>query len=76
MWISKVSLKTAKPETIQKALEWCSYCVQRDRTFTYQLKGDFLMINSPTRNQAYKRGNALHKRYGLFYNVEKQNQKT
>jgi len=69
---TKVSLKNVRPETIEKAVGWCIFCVKRDRTFAFHREGNFIIINSPTRDQAYKRGEALHKRYGLFFNVEKQ----
>jgi len=72
-YITKVSLKNVKPETVEKAVGWCIFCTKRDRTFAFRQEGNFIIIDSPTRDQAFKRGEALHKRYGLFFNVEKQN---
>ena len=69
---TRISLKQADAETVRKALEWCNFCQNRDPTFKYEHKGNFLIIQSPTRNQAYKRGSALYKKFRLPYNVEKE----
>jgi hypothetical protein len=68
---TRVSLKQADAETVRKALEWCSYCQSQDPTFKYACQGNFIIITSPTRNQAYKRGSAMYKRFKTPYNVEK-----
>ena len=75
VYITRVNLKQTDPETVKKALEWCSYCQTRDPTFNYTQKGNFIIITSPTKQQAYKRGSALHKRFTLHFNVEKQTEK-
>jgi len=71
-YLTRVSLKNVDAETVKKALEWCSHCQTRDPTFQYQRKGNFIIITSLSRNQAYKRGSAMYKRFKTPYNVEKR----
>jgi hypothetical protein len=70
-YITRVSLKQADAETVKEALEWCSYCQSQDPTFKYACQGNFIIITSLSRNQAYKRGSAMYKRFKTPYNVEK-----
>lgn len=72
MFKTRISLKNATPETIKKTLEWCTMCQTRDKTFHYTRQGNFIIITSPTKDTAYKRGMAIYKRFKLNFNVEKQ----
>ncbi|MEM2463568.1 MAG: hypothetical protein QXY07_02670 [Candidatus Bathyarchaeia archaeon] len=68
---TRVSLKNADQKTVEQALKWCTLCQSRDETFKFYRKGNFIIIESPTKTQAFKRGSALHKKFQLHYNVEK-----
>jgi len=71
MWITRIILKTDEA-TKKKLLEWLVFCKNRDETFQYKIKDNLLIIKSKSRNQAFKRGSAIYKRFGLHYNVEKE----
>jgi hypothetical protein len=71
-YTTRISLKNADAETVRKALQWCNYCQNRDPTFKYQHKGNFIIITSLSRTQAFKRGSAMYKRFKTPYNVEKE----
>lgn len=72
-YITKVSLKNAQQETIRQALEWCTFCQNRDATFKFSIQGNFIIIESPTKTQAFKRGSAIKQKFNLYYNVEFRN---
>jgi len=60
-------------ENRQKLLEYCASAALRDRTFQYTVYPDRVIIYSPTKDKAYRRGNLLHHRYGCYYEVIYQN---
>ena len=70
MWITRIVLKTDEA-TKKRLFEWLAFCRNRDETFQYNIKDNLLIIKSRSKNQAYKRGSAIYKRFGLHYNVEK-----
>lgn len=71
-YITKINLADETNETITAVLNWCQFCVGIDKTFSYTYNAETkqLKIESARRDQAFKRGSALHKKYGVFYNVE------
>lgn len=74
-WITRVSLKNIDEQTRRRALDAAQFCEENDRygTFNWQEEGDFLVISGSTsRNQALKRGSYFHKKFGTFYNTERE----
>jgi hypothetical protein len=74
--ITKVNMKTSPENLINDVVAWCTMCAERDKTFSFKYDPETkrLQIESPTWNQAYKRGSALHTRFKVFYNVEKKDE--
>jgi len=58
-------------EKYSSLLDYCKRASFRDRTFQYRVEGDRIIIQSLSRDQAYKRGTLLHYRFGCYYEVTK-----
>lgn len=56
-------------ENRMKLLEYCANAALQDRTFQYTVYPDRVIIYSPTKDKAYRRGSLLHHRYGCYYEV-------
>jgi hypothetical protein len=69
-YVTKVKFEEEEPEKIANITNWCNFCAGRDKTFTFTIDEKQLCMFSPGRDQAFKRGSAVKKRWGLFYNVE------
>jgi len=76
LYLTRVSLKKADRKTVEEALKWCRLCRSRDETFQFHVRGTFIIIESPTKAQAFKRGQALYRKFALHYNVEKKTRVT
>ena len=56
-------------ENRMKLLEYCANAAMQDWTFKYTVYADRVVIYSPTKNKAYRRGSLLHHRFGCYYEV-------
>jgi len=74
MWVTKLSLKRIDEATRKRVLETLKFCEIHDRTgvFNYKVRGNFVVIESSSRDQAFRRGHFFHLRFpDVFYNCEK-----
>ncbi|MEM2293382.1 MAG: hypothetical protein QXX41_08915 [Nitrososphaerota archaeon] len=74
VWITVVH--TIPPENKDKIIKYCEKAALKDNTFRYSVEEDRIIIESPTRNIAYKRGMLLHYKYNVFFEVYRKNNKT
>jgi len=63
--------------TIDKAkyadlLDYCKRAAEQDKTFLFEIQADRIIIQSPSRDQAFKRGALLNFRFNVFYEVVKK----
>lgn len=71
-FVTRLSLKNLTEAERKRVLDVCHFCAHKDETFKYQVKGDFVEIDSLSRNQAFKRGSYFHIKFPkIFYNVER-----
>jgi len=60
------------PDLFQQVINTCDFCVNKDKTFTYETQpgGEGIKIFCPLgKNQAYRRGSYFHKKHGINYEV-------
>jgi hypothetical protein len=61
------------PEESREALlDYCRKAEARDPSFKMTVEEDRIVIESPTKDIAHRRGYLLYKRYGCFYEVVKK----
>ncbi len=71
-----VRIHTVPPENVNALLEYCQTASQKDPTFKYKREDKYIIIECPDKNTAYRRGQLLHYKFNIYYEVEwqKQNQ--
>lgn len=73
MWKTIVNLRNLSNEDIERVLEKCSDINDKDSSFKFGVKKNYLIIESETRNQAFRRGTWLISKFeelkDLNYNV-------
>jgi hypothetical protein len=63
---------TIPPETHEALLAYCRKAEARDPSFKMTVEEDRIVIESPTKDQSYRRGSLLHHRFQAFFEVVKK----
>jgi hypothetical protein len=69
-WLS--ILHTIDKSQYADLLEYCQRAASQDKTFIFEVQADRIIIQSPDRDQAYRRGQLLHFKFNVFYEVVKK----
>jgi hypothetical protein len=74
VYVTRLSLRGRSEEERERIIGALAFCSQRDRygTFKYTVAGGSVFITSPDRDTAFKRGSYFKKRFGVFYNIIKE----
>ena len=70
MW--KTILHTIPKENYADLIDYCELADKQDETFTFEVQDDRVIVKSPSRNQAFRRGVLFHYRFGCFFEVVKE----
>jgi len=65
-------LHTIPKENYASLLEYCEKAKKADDTFQFIVQSDRIIIESPSRDQAFRRGVLFHHRFGCFFEVLKK----
>ncbi|MCR6693136.1 MAG: hypothetical protein MRT15_12140 [archaeon YNP-LCB-003-016] len=72
MWITEIYVGWMKEDELSKLVEALKYCKEHDKDgdFNYKFEGETLLILSPTKDKAHRRGMYFHKRFNVYYEVK------
>ena len=76
VWVTEIYTGWMGEEDLARLTETLKYCEEHDRDgdFKYAFQdGETLVIYSPTRDKAYKRGMYLHKKFKVYFEVKQVN---
>jgi hypothetical protein len=62
-------LHTIPKEHLTELMEYCEKARKSDASFIYEQQEDRVIITSPSKDQAYKRGALFHYKYKCYYEV-------
>jgi hypothetical protein len=68
-------LHTIPKENLLGLLDYCKQAREHDKTFTFKEQTDSIIISSPNRDQAFRRGVLFHHRFGCYFEVIKESGK-
>jgi hypothetical protein len=72
MW--KLIIHTIPPEKRQALLEYLNAAQNKDPTFHYKAEDKYIIVECHSKNIAHRRGTLLHYKFGVYYEVEYQNE--
>jgi hypothetical protein len=68
MW--KLIIHTIPPEKRQALLEYLNAAQNKDPTFHYKIEGKYIIVESPSKDSAYRRGVRIASLFKCFFEVE------
>jgi len=65
-----IRIHTIPKDKKEALIQYCQLAQHQDPTFRYRQEGKYIIITNPSKDIAYRRGQLLHHKFQIFYEVE------